>query len=267
MRIVWAVARKDMRAVGTNVQVWLPMLLLPVIFGAVIPAIFLLVLRSQGVEGLSDLGPLDEIIGSLPIPGETEEQQVAYFILNYMFAPFFLLIPLMTASVISADSFAGEKERGTLESLLFSPADVRTLLAGKAFAAFLPAIGLSFGTLLLSAIVGNAMAWPLFEAVFYPNANWIPLMLLVIPAVSLAAILLNIFISAKVATFQAAYQLGGLVVLPVVALIFGQVSGVLLLNMGAIFAIGGVLVLLDWLLLRLLLRNLDRMQLFESQVR
>lgn len=264
---LWAIASKDMRAVGANIQVWLPMLLLPVIFGVVIPGILLWALRAKGIEGLGDIRFFEMLPESIKLARASEEQQIAHFILNYMFAPFFLLIPLMAASVISADSFAGEKERGTLESLLFSPVDVRTLLIGKALAAFLPAFGLASVTLLLSAIVANLVGWPLFGALFFPNVNWIPLMLLVIPALSLAAILMNVFISAKVATFQAAYQLGGLVVLPALALVFGQVSGILLLRLPVIFLIGAVLVVIDVVLLAVLRRRLDRAQLFESQVR
>src|SRR5690606_32826677 len=108
----------------------------------------------------------------------------------------------------------------TLESLLFSPVGIRTLFLVKAAAAFLPAVGLTLITLALSTVVANVIGWPTFGRWFYPNANWIPLMLLVIPSLSFAAILVNVFISAKVATFQAAYQLGGLVVLPIVALIY-----------------------------------------------
>lgn len=264
---LWAIVGKDMRAVRSNVQVWLPMILLPVIFGAVMPAVLLIVLRTQGLAGFGDLPALDMLPEAMRLPNASPEQQVGHFVLNYMFASFFLLIPLMTASVISADSFAGEKERGTLESLLFAPVDVGALLLGKALAAFLPAIGLSVVTLLLSAVVANVVGWPLFGAVFFPTVNWLPLMLLVIPALSLAAVLVNIFISAKVATFQAAYQFGGLVVLPVLAVVFGQIGGVLLLDLPVIFLIGGVLIALDFALLRIIRRHLDRASLFETQVR
>jgi len=36
---------------------------------------------------------------------------------NYFFAPFLLLVPLVTSSVISADSFAGEKKLATVVRL------------------------------------------------------------------------------------------------------------------------------------------------------
>lgn len=264
-----AIAWKDMRAIGANIQVWLPMVLLPVIFGGVMPAVLLGVLRTKGVEAFGDVSFVDMLppqLAGLAV-GTTIEQQVGYFVLNYMFAPFFLLIPLMASSVISADSFAGEKERGTLESLLFSPVDVRTMLVGKALAAFLPAIALSGGTLAITAVVANGVGWPLFGQLFFPTISWLPLMFLVIPALSLAAILVNVFVSAKVATFQAAYQIGGVVVLPILALVFGQVSGLLLFDTGIIFALGIVLVLVDAALLAVLRGRLDRSRLFESQIR
>jgi len=196
-----------------------------------------------------------------------EEQQVAHFVMNYMFAPFFLLIPLMCASVISADSFAGEKERGTLETLLYTPVDIQTMLLGKALAAFIPAIGLSFATLGISALIANIVGWSMFGAVFFPTLHWLPLMVVVIPTLILAAILVNVFVSAKVATFQAAYQIGGITILPILALLVGQVSGVLLLSLPVIFLVGLVLIVIDIILLMIMRRYVNRMWLFESQVR
>lgn len=266
---LWAIAYKDMRAVGANIQVWLPMLLLPVIFGAFIPVLFIWLLRTQGVEAIGIDGVLGELgnVSKGVFGLETNEQQVAYFVMNYMFAPLFLLIPLMTSSVISADSFAGEKERGTLESLLFSPVTLQTLLIGKTLAAVIPAICLTLVTLLLSTIAANTVGWPLFHRMFFPNINWIPLILLVIPAVSFLAVLVNVLISAKVATFQAAYQLGGMVVLPILALVLGQMSGVLLLDFRVIFIIGTALCIIDVMLFVFVRRGLDRAQMFESQIK
>lgn len=273
-RAVWAIARKDMLAIGANIQVWLPMLILPIMFGVLIPGGLLWALSKFGA-GSSQLGEITQVLDQLPqsylseklASFDSTEQQVAYFALNYLLAPLFLLIPLMAASVVSADSFAGEKERGTLEGLLFSPADVLTIFIGKVLAALLPAVMLSLATFALTGIVANVVGWPLMGHLFFPNANWIPLMLLVIPALSLAGILVNVFVSARVATFQAAYQVGGLVVLPIIALVVGQVTGVLLLDFGIVLAIGLLLAVIDGLLLLLLRRQLDRTQLFESQVR
>lgn len=274
-RAVWAITRKDLRAIFANLQVWLPMMIVPLILGVVMPFLMVWAIGHFGLEGMNNAKSMLSLLEKIPssvlkraldaMP--TQVHQVVYLMANYMLAPFFLIIPLMTSSVITADSFAGEKERGTLESLLFSPTDLRSLLLGKVLAAFLPSVGLSMVTVALSALFVNWAGWPLFHQFFFPQLNWVPLILLVIPMVSLTTILINIVISAKVATFQAAYQMGGFLVLPVIALLFGQVSGMLLLDTVILALIGVVLGLLNIGLFWLILRALDRSRLFESQVR
>ena len=37
-----------------------------------------------------------------------------FIFLGYLFAPMFLIMPLMLSSIIAAESFAGERERKTL---------------------------------------------------------------------------------------------------------------------------------------------------------
>lgn len=275
-KIVMALVRKEIQTTTANPQVWLPMLIVPLILGIGVPLAMVLALRfgggamsSSDIQGM--LGWVDQLpVGELGAVWPTlagVSQRLIYLSANYMLAPFFLIIPLMTASVISADSFAGEKERGTLETLLFSPADMRSLFLGKVLAAFLPAVVISLITFLFCALTVNLAAWPLFHQVIFPQANWLPLMLLVIPGVSLLAILLNVFFSARVSTFQAAYQIGGVVVLPVILLVVGQMTGVLVLNGLVVTFIGLLVVAIDFLLLRQVLRHLNRDQLFASQVR
>ena len=45
----------------------------------------------------------------------------------------------MISSVVAASSFVGEKERKTLESLLYTPIDIASLFWGKLLSAFIPA--------------------------------------------------------------------------------------------------------------------------------
>lgn len=266
---VWAIAWKDIRAIRSNVQVWLPMLIVPLVIGVIMPAgLVWSALRFGAGTDISSLleqvpaGSLKDLLAGFG----TAPEQAAFFIANYLLGPFFLLIPLMAASTVSADSFAGEKERGTLESLLFSPVSVTGLFLGKVLAAFLPAMILALVTFLLAVITVNGVAWPWMQRLFFPTLNWLPLLLLVIPLISLGAIFVNVFTSARASTFQAAYQLGGLVVLPVIGLLVGQLSGVLLLDISLILWLSLILLIVDVLLLLLLRRFLDRPQLFESQI-
>lgn len=271
---MWAIAKKDMKAIRANLQVWLPMLIVPAIMGVVLPGVAIGAIAFVGIDS-PDLQEMASMVTNLPLGPlasklaamESLNHQVAYMVANYMLAPFFVLIPLMAASVVSADSFAGEKERGTLETLLFAPVDLKSLFAGKFLASFIPAVGLSLGSFVLCAITVNAMGWKLFGGIFFPQLNWLPMMLLVMPLIAMAAVLANVFISAKVSSFQAAYQMGGVLVLPFLLLLVGQVSGVLILGTGALIIIAAVLAVIDAVLLQLLLKRLHRTALFESQVR
>ncbi|HWI65023.1 MAG TPA: ABC transporter permease subunit [Symbiobacteriaceae bacterium] len=271
---MWAIAKKDMSGIRSNVQVWMPMLVVPLIMGVILPGVTIGLLSFLGLKS-SDMQELLTWMQRLPLdviaPAAnslaTLEQKVAYMVANYMFAPFFVLIPLMTASVISADSFAGEKERGTLETLLFAPVDLMSLFLGKLLASFIPTVLLTLGTFGLCAVTVNGLGWKLFHGLFFPTWNWLVLMVLVIPLIAIAAMLFNVFISAKVATFQAAYQLGGLTIIPFLLLLGGQISGILLLGTTVLLILAAVLAIIDVLLLQLLIKRLGRSALFESQVR
>lgn len=272
MRSEWvrAIAERDIRAITANTQVWVPMLVVPVLLGVLVPGGMVGAFSRLPLSSMGDTQKLQEWIQKLPLPelqGLSIQQAVAFAMANYTLAPLFLIIPLMTSSVITADAFAGEKERGTLESLLFTPIDLESLLLGKVLAAFVPSMALSWGTFLIAAVAINGLGWPLFHRVFFPQWNWLPLMLLVIPAISLAAILINLLVSLRVSTFQAAYQTGGLAVLPILLLIVGQVSGALLLGTGLLTALGLALALLDFIGFRLIAGRLDRASVFETQVR
>lgn len=274
-RAVVAIARKDIKSITANIQVWLPMLILPIVFSVLLPAVVVFSARaSQGdtaqfMQVISDMleklpeSSLTRIISSF----ETDQQKVAYMMLNYFLSPFFLMIPLMAASTVSIDSFVGEKERGTFEGLLLTPVSMRSIFTAKVLAAFLPAIVVSLVSFVLFAICGNVFTWPILGRISFPHINWAPLVLLVMPAISVFAILINVFISARVTTFQAGYQLGALLVLPLVAIMIGQFTGFMLLDTRVLLAVGIILSILDWVLLRIIVRKLDRAWLFESQVK
>ena len=147
-------------------------------------------------------------------------------LLVYLFAPMYLIVPLMVASVIAADAFAGEKERRTLEALLYTPTTDRELLVGKLLVGFVPALAVAWGGFLLYAGVANAAAWPVMGQIFFPTpcggcwrCGWHPPS----PPSGLGA---TVLVSARVNTFQEAYQIGGVVVLPIVVLVVGQATGV-----------------------------------------
>ncbi|WP_336759507.1 ABC transporter permease subunit [Paenibacillus sp. USHLN196] len=269
-----ALVRKDIRSVTASVQLWLPMLIVPLIIGIIMPSALLWAASRMELRSLGNISFLLESLDTLTHSGQipqlasmpTDNHRIVYYLAMYMFAPLFLIIPVMASSILTANSFAGEKERKTLEGLLFAPISMDTLFKGKVLAALIPSILLSWVTFLIYGLIANILMYPMFGTLMFPNLNWMILVLWVVPACSLMVILLNVLISAKVRGFQEAYQLGGLVVLPLIALVAGQASGMLLIGPWMLLMIGAVLMLISVVLLRFVTLWNSRQQLAESQI-
>lgn len=270
---IWAVAKKDMLAIKESIQIWLPILILPIVFCLVLPAGLILAIKYFG-----NAGNVDQIISlleQLP-PGSIRDSilqwneqnlQILYFFLVYLFAPFFLMIPVMISSVVAASSFVGEKERKTLESLLYTPIDIASLFWGKLLSAFIPAIGLTLISALGYMLVVNILSYDLFGQFIFPQANWLVLIFWVVPTVSLFAIFLNVYVSARVKGFQEAYQLGGLVILPIIALFVSQMAGIMFFSSLVLGALGFIMLVVDLFLVYKTTKDFDRNRLFMSQVK
>ncbi len=265
-RAIGAIIRKDLTVVLRSKAVLLPLILLPILLQVIIPAALGTSINFIP-ENSSDLQELGQMLRAMP-PGLQnqlsalgEKQLFLTLMLVYVFAPFFLIVPLMVSSVIAADSFVGEKERKTLEALLHSAITDRELLAGKMLTAWLPAVAISWGCFVLYGVIVNAVGWPIMGRIFFPNAMWFVLVFWVAPAVSALGLSVTVLISSRVRTFQEAYQLGGVVVLPVVVLVIGQAAGVLYLSAGFAFALGLGVWLLDAALLWLGVRTFRRERL------
>lgn len=68
----------------------------------------------------------------------------------------FGVFPSVLAATFAADSFAGERERKTLETLLASPVSDTAVFAGKALTALLVAVGCALATLAAAWITTRA---------------------------------------------------------------------------------------------------------------
>jgi ABC-type Na+ efflux pump permease subunit len=183
------------------------------------------------------------------LSGYNQEQQLIVFTLMYMLAPLFLIMPLMVSSVIAADSFAGEKERKTLEALLYTPTTDRELFTAKLLGGWAAAVAIALLSFVVYAVMVNLAAWGSIGRVFFPNWMWIALVLWVTPAVAGLGLVVMVFVSARAQGFQDAYQTGGMVVLPVIFLMIGQISGAMYFSLGLVLLVGTVVWVLDLVLL------------------
>ncbi|MCJ7549509.1 MAG: ABC transporter permease subunit [Anaerolineae bacterium] len=248
-RAIRAVAARDLTIVRRSKNVLLPIILVPLLLLVIIPGAIGFLGSSMDVG--SDIEDLERFLTMMPEPMKaqfeqyTENQTMVVFILVYTFAPMFLILPMMTASSIAAGSFAGEKERKTMEALLYTPTTDLELMTGKMLSAWIPAILVTLVGFVLYSVVVNVSAWQTMGRIFFPNAMWIALILWLAPAAAGLGLGTMVLVSSKVNTYQDAYQLGSMVVLPVVLLILGQVGGVIYLNVTFVLTAGLLLWIVD----------------------
>lgn len=260
------IAKKDLLEVRQNKSAWMPMIIIPVIFVLLLPLGVLLLPRAVGepIPAMLNDPDLQTFFANMPagmraqLAGLDEAQSMVLLMLGYMFAPFFLMLPLMFSTIIGAESFAGERERKTLEALLYSAASDAELFLGKVAAAITPAIAISWFSFVGYTLVLNIAGYPIFGRIWFPLDAWWPLIFWVTPALAVFGIAITVLISKKEQTFMGAYQASASTVVLVLGLLVGQIFGVVYLNTLTGLLIGLVLWLVDAVLMTLAVRTFNR---------
>lgn len=243
-----AIIKKDIKEIISSKQTMIPMILLPVIFAVILP-IGLLFGAQFGMEGVNGMDELVEIFKEM-FKTRNDTQLIVEIMMNYMFPILFLLIPVMTTSIIGAGSFVGEKERRTMESLLYTPITLKELFIAKTAGVAIPAYLITLVSSIVFGIIMNIGGWIYFGRMIFPNLKWVLLILWVCPAITLLGLSFMVLISAKAKTFQDAQQMSGLIVLPIIFVLIGQMTGLFLLNEAILFGVGAFLYVLDYVLMR-----------------
>ncbi len=237
---------------------------------AVLPAI--LVLIPAGIVYGYAHDPNDPSLRTMALfydPGIQTNATAARFLIDKTLTDWFglyLIMPIFVPIFISSQSVAGEKERRTLEPLLASPVTAAEILAGKSLASLVPAVALSVVAFLVLCVLVDLVAWPYSHELLLPNGMWLFGVLVIAPLFAFFGNGVAVLVSARVAEARMAQQLSGLVTLPLVGLVGGQLAG--LLKAGtAYYAIeGGVVLLLDAVLVVAAVRLFDRERLISRWV-
>jgi len=255
------VMRKDLGELGANPMVVVPMAVVPAVMCVIVPCVITLAVLSVGADQLNRnaeliarLAPLYDIPAAFSNP----VSRLLYVVLNYTFLPMFMIVPVMMATLVSANAVVGERERKTLETLLSTPLTNREFVVAKLLVSFLPAIVLSWMAFVAFFAAANAVSLAMMRQVIVRSWIWLPSLLLLSPAVSLLGLSLTLLVSLKAKTFQSAQQFATLIVVPLIALVVMQITGVVILN--ALYVVLASLVLLagGWFLIMWILPRFTR---------
>ena len=259
-RGVIAVVRRDLSVALGSKAVVLPALIVPLVLLVLLPAGAGLV---ASVVDIATLGDLEVFLEALPasvvadLPADPG-LLAAELAVTYLLAPLVLLVPVMFAAVIAADGMAGEKERGTLEGLLLTPLSDRDIVLAKLLAAWVPATVIGVVGGIVYATVANLAVGLQVGRLVLPTTEFAVMVLWAGPTFAAASLAAVSLVSVRVDTTQEAFQLGGVVVLPVVGLLVSQATGVLLLSVWLLVIAGVVALAIAAGLLALGSRSLSR---------
>jgi len=232
---VWAIARKDAMVALRTRAVVLPLIIVPLVLMVGVPVLVGLI-SGMATQIDTPSTDMEELTKALPsgfaeqYAGLSDVQAGYIYFVLYLFAPMYLVLPLMAASVVAADSFAGEKERRTLEALVYTPTTDRELLLAKILGGWIPGSLVGLVGFVIYAIVADIMTFYVAGRIVLPNPLWLLLAFWVGPAAAALGLGVTVIASSRVNTFQEAYQIGSLVVLPVVLLVVGQAAGAFILS-------------------------------------
>lgn len=240
-RGIAAVVRRDLQVAMGSKAVVLPAIIVPALLVVLVPALAGLAPR---LVDAATAGDIERFLAALPegalagVPADPG-LQTAYVLVVYLLAPLVLIVPVMFSSVIAADGLAGEKERGTLEALLLTPLTDRELATAKLLAAWIPATAIGLASAALYAVVANLAVGVQLGRLVLPTWEFALLSLWVGPTFAAAALGAVSLVSVRVSTTQEAFQIGGVVVLPIVAMVVSQATGALLLS-GWVLIVAGL---------------------------
>ncbi len=243
-RIDWPIVRvmlgRDLGAIARSKAIVLPMVFLPAALLVVLPV-------SIGIAANNRTLSVDRVLQVLPssladpVLAHPPDERLVILVLGYLVAPLFLIVPLMVSAVTASDTFAGEKERRTLETLLHLPMRDRDLYVAKLLGGFIPAVAVSWIGFMIFALLANIVCWPVMGRIFLPTQLWGIVILWLAPAVAALGLGIMVRVSVRAANTQEAQQLGGAVVLPLVILAVGQTTGLLLAGRAVAFGAGAVI--------------------------
>ncbi|MFQ6116915.1 MAG: ABC transporter permease subunit [Candidatus Bipolaricaulia bacterium] len=200
------------------------------------------------------LGKLREALPQLVGLSAGEQFQV---LLLQQFNLYLLLIPTMIAIGFATFSIVEEKQARSLEPLLATPVRTWELLLGKALSGAIPALVITWlcaGVFLLSAV---GLGWKdLLGSVLTPS--WFITLFLLTPGVAVLSFLLGVVGSSRASDPKSAQNIAMLVVLPVLALIGVQVTGLVWLTPLLTLALALGIGTLDLFMLRVAVRLFRR---------
>jgi len=243
--IVW----KEFEEIMKNKLILGSILLTPLIFAFLLPtAMFMPAILSPGELTSNET---TRMISNLPGVAGMSAQEGYFAFMTMALLPFFMMLPAILPTIISAYSIVGEKKNRTLEPLLAAPVSVDDIMIGKTLAALIPALAGTWISAAIFAILVWAMTHNIVHRILVPDLTWLICLFILGPLIAFFGVMLTVVISSRVNDPRVAQQFSIVLLLPILAISMAQFTGLLLVNANMILVICAVIAGADVILVQI----------------
>ena len=230
MKHIRTIINKEWAEVFKNKLVFSVVLILPILF-AILPLVMLGFTPTSSLPGVSpeEAGLPPELVGNLCVGMEAGECTQVYMMSQFML--FFVMMPLIIPVTIAAYSIVGEKTTRSLEPLLATPISTMELLAGKCFAAAIPAVAASLLSFLIFNIGLLILGVSPAVQTYVLSPTWLAGILLLGTVLSVISAMFAIFVSSRVNDPRVAEQISSVMIVPFMTVFLLSSFGVIALNL------------------------------------
>lgn len=224
------ILRKEWMEIRQQRALLLGMILPPLLF-TVLP---IAVAYGTGHLDIPTNGSTREIIDTIskvnPAFTGMTEREAGQALVSQQLSILFFLLPMILPSILASYSVVGEKTSRTLEPVLATPVRTWELLLAKSLGAIAPSLIMTWvaAGLFIAALAMVAVSDRVFTAVVSPG--WLIVLLLCTPLLALITVAATVAISSRVNDPRTAQQISAVLILPVMLLFLGQLTGLLVLN-------------------------------------
>jgi ABC-2 type transport system permease protein len=169
---------------------------------------------------------------------------VQIFMINE-FMLLYMIMPVIIPITIAAYGIVGEKATHSLEPLLATPITTEELLIGKSLSAVIPAIIATWGCFIIFLVVSPLTGISSGVTKYIMGPTWLLAVFGLSPLMAIMAVNFAIFVSSRTADPRVAEQISAVLIMPVILVLFGQIAGIVILNVQLILISIAVMLLID----------------------
>lgn len=216
--------KKDLRTILYQRGIRVLLTALPVVLMVVIPIVFSVAVSLMPIE---ENAPLPEVFDYLlPSNSEGTPRQFWMYIFTTLLCPMlFLSVPIICAVASASCAFVGEKADSTLETLLLSSVNPKSVFSAKITACALVSVAISLLSFLAFGIT-MTVADLLTGAPYFFSFDWLITVLLLMPALAFFSVVYVSLILMRVHSVGESLQTVGYLLLPFIVIYLAQFAGV-----------------------------------------